>query len=160
VGEAVEQGCGHLCIAKHCGPFTEAEVGGDHDAGAFVKLAQQMEQQRPARCTEGQISQLIKDHEVELGHGLSDLACLALGLFLFEGVDQFDSGEETDLAAVMFDGLDADGRCNVGFTGAWQADDILPAFRDMRFGFGIRFILGLERLCELWRIRSMVVPPI
>jgi hypothetical protein len=65
-----------------------------------------------------------------------------------------------NLSAVMFDGLDAKGSGNVGLACAWQADDILPAFRDMRFGFGIRFILGLERLCELWRIRSMVVPPI
>ena len=35
-------------ITEHRGPFAEAEVGGDHDAGAFVQFAEQMEQQRAA----------------------------------------------------------------------------------------------------------------
>jgi len=48
VGKPVEQGGGHLGVAEDRGPFTEAQIGGDRDAGAFVKLAQQMEQQRPA----------------------------------------------------------------------------------------------------------------
>ena len=48
VGEAVEQGCGHLCVAEHCGPFAEAEVGGDDDAGALVKLAEAVEEQGAA----------------------------------------------------------------------------------------------------------------
>ena len=42
--EAVEQGGFHLGITEDRGPFAEAEVGGDHHAGAFVELAQQMEQ--------------------------------------------------------------------------------------------------------------------
>lgn len=49
VGEAVEEGGGHLCIAEDRasegatgssplarGPFTEGEVGGDDDRGALV----------------------------------------------------------------------------------------------------------------------------
>ncbi len=46
MGQAVEQGCGHLGVTEHAGPFAEAEVGGDDDAGALVKLAEQMEEQR------------------------------------------------------------------------------------------------------------------
>ena len=46
--EPVEQGCGHLGITEDAGPFTEAQVGGDDDAGALVKLAEQMEQHGPA----------------------------------------------------------------------------------------------------------------
>ena len=38
VGEPVEQCGGHLGIAEHAGPFREAQVGGDDDTGAFVKL--------------------------------------------------------------------------------------------------------------------------
>ena len=56
MGEAVEQGRGHLCVSKDGGPFAEAEVGGDHDAGAFVELAEQVEQQRPARGAERQVA--------------------------------------------------------------------------------------------------------
>jgi hypothetical protein len=42
------------------------------------------------------------------------LAGLALGLFLFESVDQFYGGEEADLPAVMFDRLDAESCCDMG----------------------------------------------
>ena len=41
VGQAVEE-CGrHFGIAEDGGPFATAQVRGDDDAGAFVKLAQQ-----------------------------------------------------------------------------------------------------------------------
>ena len=119
-----------------------------------------MEQQGPAGGAEGQVAQFVQDHEVELGHCFGDLAGLALGLFLFEGVDQFDGREEADFSTMMFDGLNAKGRRDMGFAGARQANDILPAVPDLRFGFGIRFTLGLERLCKLPRRRSMVGPPI
>ena len=46
MGQAIEKCCRHLGIAEHTGPFAEAEVGGDDDAGALVKLAQEMEEQR------------------------------------------------------------------------------------------------------------------
>jgi hypothetical protein len=38
-----------------------------------------------------------------------------LALLLFEGVDEFDGGEEPNALAVMFDGLDADGRGQMRF---------------------------------------------
>ncbi len=47
MGETVEQGGGHLGVTEHRGPFAEAEVGCDHDAGAFVKFAQEVEEERP-----------------------------------------------------------------------------------------------------------------
>lgn len=57
--ETIEQCCVHFGIAKDAGPFTEAQVGGDDDAGAFIQFAQKMEEQRAARGAERQISQLI-----------------------------------------------------------------------------------------------------
>ena len=57
-----------------------------------------MEQQRSARGAERQVSQLIEDHEVELGQAFGDLP--GLGLFLFEGVDQLDGGEEAYLGVL------------------------------------------------------------
>ena len=63
VGEAVEQRRRHLGIAEDRGPFAEAEVGGDDDAGALVELAEQVEQQRAAGRAEGQISELIENDE-------------------------------------------------------------------------------------------------
>ncbi len=48
MSEAIEQrGC-HLGIAGHAGPFAEAEVGRDDDAGALVEFAEQMEEKRAA----------------------------------------------------------------------------------------------------------------
>ena len=40
MGEAIEQGGGHLGVSEHAGPFAEAQVRGDDDAGAFVEFAQ------------------------------------------------------------------------------------------------------------------------
>ena len=48
MGEAVEQRGGHLGVAEDAGPFAEAEIGRDDDAGALVELAQQVEEQRAA----------------------------------------------------------------------------------------------------------------
>ena len=60
-GQPIERGCGHSGVAEDIGPFGEAKIGGDDDAGALVKLAQQVEQQGAARCTERQIAKLIED---------------------------------------------------------------------------------------------------
>ena len=48
MGEPIEQGRGHLGVTEDCCPFTEAEVGRDDHASAFVELAQKVEQQRAA----------------------------------------------------------------------------------------------------------------
>lgn len=47
---------------------------------------------------------------------------LVQGLFLLEGIDQVDSGEEAHLLAVMFDGLDAEGSGDVGLARAGPCD--------------------------------------
>ena len=36
MGQAIEQGSYHLGVAEDRGPFAEAEVGCDHDAGAMI----------------------------------------------------------------------------------------------------------------------------
>src|SRR3546814_3277272 len=50
VGDAVEQRRGHLGIAEDGGPLAEREVRGDDDAGALIKLADEVEQQLPSRA--------------------------------------------------------------------------------------------------------------
>ncbi len=122
MGEAVEKGCGHLGIAKDSGPFAEAEVCGYCDAGALVEFAQQMEEQRAARDAEWQVAQFVQDHEVELGQAFGDLSGFALGLFLFKCIDQFDGREEADLASMMLNGLNPEGRGDRGLAGARAAD--------------------------------------
>ena len=41
--KTIEQGGGHLGITEHSGPFAEAEIGGDDDAGVLIELAEQVE---------------------------------------------------------------------------------------------------------------------
>jgi len=94
VGQAVEQCGGHLGIAEHTGPFAEAEIGGDDDAGALVKFAQQVEEQCAAGCAERQVAQLVEDDEVGMDEAVGDLSGSALRLLLLEGIDQFNGREE------------------------------------------------------------------
>ena len=56
MGKPVEEGCRHLGVAKDRGPFAEAQVRGDDDAGALAELAKKMEEQRAARGAERQVS--------------------------------------------------------------------------------------------------------
>ena len=43
MGETIEKCGGHFRVAKDAGPFAEAQVGGDDDAGALIELAQEVE---------------------------------------------------------------------------------------------------------------------
>jgi len=47
--QALEQNGHHLGVAEDRGPFAEAEVVGNDDAGALIELAQQMEGKRPVK---------------------------------------------------------------------------------------------------------------
>src|SRR3546814_1314621 len=88
-----------------------------------------MEEQRAALCAERQIAELVEDHEVGVDQTIGDLPGSSQGLFLFEGIDQFDRGEEADPLSMMLDGLDTERRGDVGLSGAGTTDqhDIVGA---------------------------------
>ena len=48
VGQAIEQRSRHLGITKDARPFTEGEVCGDDDLGAFIEAADEVEQELAA----------------------------------------------------------------------------------------------------------------
>jgi hypothetical protein len=85
VGQPVQEGGSHFCVAEHVCPFAEAEVVGDDDAGALVEFTQQVEQQRAAGRAERQIAQFIEDNEVEAQEAFCKLACL-VGLNALSGL--------------------------------------------------------------------------
>ena len=66
MGEAVQQGRGHLGVAEDLHPFAKVEVGGDDERGLLVELADQVEQQRAARVGERQVAQLVEDDGILL----------------------------------------------------------------------------------------------
>ena len=61
MGEAVQQGGGHLRVPEDLGPLSEGEVGGDDDRGALVELGDQVEEQLPAIAGEGQVALVSED---------------------------------------------------------------------------------------------------
>ena len=67
MGQAVEQGCGHLGVAEDGRPFAKGEVGGDDDRGALVEPAHEVEEQLPAGLGEGQVTEFVEDDEVAAG---------------------------------------------------------------------------------------------
>ncbi len=123
MSEAIEQRGRHLGAAEDRRSFAEAEVRADDDTGSFIEFAEQMEEQRATRRAERQIAQFVEDDEIGVDQASGDLACLAVVLFLFEGVDEFDGGEEPDALAVMLDGVDADRGGDMRFAGAGAADE-------------------------------------
>ena len=48
MGKPVEECRGHLGVAEDARPFAEVEIGGDQDRGAFVEVADEMEEKLPA----------------------------------------------------------------------------------------------------------------
>ena len=100
VGEPVEQRGGHLGIIEDAGPFTEGQVGGDNDRGAFVELADQVEQQLAAGLGEGHIAKRVQDQEVEAGEQVcGSPAPLGTGLGV-QRVHQIDDVEEPSAPAI------------------------------------------------------------
>src|SRR6202162_317515 len=133
VSETIEESRCHLRVAEHGGPFTEAEISGDDDAGALVEFAQQMEEQGPAGGAERQVAKLVEDDEIGVGEPRRDLAGFALKLLLFESVDEFDGGKESYALAVMLYGLDADcgGEMRLPRAGAANQDDIMGVIQEL-----------------------------
>ncbi len=121
VGQAIEQRGRHLRITEHGRPFTEGQVGGDDDRGAFVKAADQMEEQLTAGLGEGQLAQLIEDDEVQPGHVVGETTLLAAAGLCLEAVHEVDDVVEAAAGAVANEGA-GNGDGEMGLSGARAAD--------------------------------------
>jgi len=65
MGDAVEQGGGHLLVAEDLGPLPEGEIGGDDDRSLLVELGDQVKEQLAGVLGERQVAQFIEHDEVE-----------------------------------------------------------------------------------------------
>ena len=92
-----------------------------------------MEEQGPAGGAERQVAEFVQDDEVGVGKARRDLSRLSLKLFLLEGVDEIDGGEEADALAMMLDGLDADrrGEMRLACAGTADQDDIVGVLQEL-----------------------------
>ena len=111
----------HFGIAKDRHPLPELQIGCNDDAGLFIKLADEMEQQRPARFWERDVSQFINNHTIHLGQLANDFASVSFRLFPDQGVDKINSIVEACLLTLI-DERRAQSNGDVGFTGSGAAD--------------------------------------
>ena len=128
VGQAIEQGCGHLGVAEDGGPFAESEVGGDDDRGALVEPAHQVEQQLATGLGEGHEAEFVDDQKLVGGELLLEPQQLLVIAGLDEFVDQRGGGDEADREALLA-GRQAETEGDVGLAGAAVAerDEVLAA---------------------------------
>lgn len=125
--QAVEQRGRHLGVAEDSGPFSERQVCGDDDRGAFVKPADQVEEQSAAGLGEGQITEFVEDHKVERGQVVGNAALLAAAMFGFQAIDEIDDVEE----AAVRRGVEL-----LGQAAARHADTLVVAAPPARPGVG------------------------
>ena len=81
-----------------------------------------MEEQGSAGGAEWEVAEFVEDDDVGMREPRRDLSWLSLKLFLFEGVDEFDGGEEPDALAVVLNSLDADRCGEMRLAGAGATD--------------------------------------
>jgi hypothetical protein len=105
-----------------------------------------MEEQGPAGGAERQVGKLVEDDEIGVGEPGCDLSGFALKLFLLEGVDEFDGGEEPDALAMVLDRLDADRCSEMRLACAGRTSVILPGVRPLKSGSRI----GSIRVRVIW----------
>ncbi len=74
MGEAVEERGRHLGVAEHARPLAESEVGGDDVRSLPLEPADQVEEELSARLREGQVAELVQDHEVNESEETGDAA--------------------------------------------------------------------------------------
>ena len=94
MGEAIEQGGGHLRITEHGGPFAECQVRRHDHRGLLVQTADHMEQQLPAGLGERQVAEFVEDDEVETCQMIGQAPLPASPAFGLEPVDQINGVEE------------------------------------------------------------------
>ena len=133
VGQPIQQRRGHLGVDEDVGPLGKDQVGRDHHAGVLVELGQQVEQQRPAGLAEGQVAQLVQDHQVQVQQLVGQAAGLAGRLLLLQGIYQLDRAEEPNPLAVPAHRLHAQGRGQVRLA---AAGDVPPP--SVAVGFRVR----------------------
>jgi hypothetical protein len=90
VGQAVEQRGRHLGIAKHTGPLSECEIGGDDDRRALVEPADEVEQELAAGLSERKVAKFVKDDEVHPGQMLGDTALPSVTGLRLKPIDEVD----------------------------------------------------------------------
>ena len=144
VGQSIEQRGRHLGIAEHTRPFTEGEIGGYDDRGAFIEPADEMEEKLTASLGEGQIAELIENHKIEACEVISKTALAAGAGFGFQPIDQIDDIVEAATRTAADTGA-SNGNGEMAFAGSGRSRDILPGIRTAKARSSIGSIRATAR---------------
>ena len=96
MGQAIQQSGRHAFALEDLPPFAERQVAGDQQAGPFVPVREDLEQQLSAGPAERQIAQLIADQQIGPIQLVQEAIQLILLLGLFQTVDQTGCGEKAN----------------------------------------------------------------
>jgi hypothetical protein len=133
-----------VIFAKYARPFAESEIGGDDDRGAFVELADEMEEELAAGLGEGQIAEFIEDDEVHAGEVIGEPALASVAGLGFEPIDEIDDIIEPSAGAGA-NAASRNGDGEMSLAGSGRSSDILPGIRATAGGFIIRFTRDVGR---------------
>lgn len=135
VCEPVEERGGHLGVAKDGWPFSERQVGRDDYRGAFVELADQVEQELAAGLSEREVAELVQNQEVEAGDQVCGPALPFGTSFCIELVHQIDDVEEPSPPAIANAGAgDADGEMSLAGSGAADQHEVALMIEEVAGG--------------------------
>ena len=112
-------------VVEDLRPMFVGAVGGDHHGGAFVALADDLEQQVGAVLVDGQVAEFVDDEEGGLEIAGEFALEAAGGLGGGEGVDDVDGSGEEHGVSVQAGGV-AERDRQVGFTEADRSGDMMP----------------------------------
>ncbi len=159
VNKSVDGGQGHGRVWEDCVPFPEGLVGSDQDGSAFVSCTDEFEQHAGLGLILGDVGYVVEDQQVELVQLRDGAFEEEIAPGLLQLLNQVGGSCEEYAVALLDQGL-ADGGAEMRLAHTGRANDILPAFPDLRSGFGIRFTHGLVSLFKLSPGQSRVGLPI
>src|SRR5439155_16319145 len=98
--KAVDQRAGHDVVAEDLAPLLEAFVRREHGGGVLVAAANELEEQHRTNATDGQIADLVDDHEAGKDESPEPMAQPAGLLGVLERGDQVGKRGVVDAAPV------------------------------------------------------------
>jgi hypothetical protein len=131
VDEPIDQGRRHDLIAEDLAPVLEAFVAGQDRRRMFIASGEELEEEHRPGPRDGEIADLVDDHQAREHEGAEAVREPAAALGLFKRVEQIGECREVD-APAMFRRRDGETEREVGLPDAGRAeeDDILFALEE------------------------------
>src|SRR5437763_8842115 len=101
VEEAVDERGGHDVVTKHLAPVLETLVARQHGAGMLVAAGHELEKEHRSRPAEGQVANLVDDHEAGEDEGAEPVAQSPRLLRVLERRDEVGERGVVDAAAAL-----------------------------------------------------------